>query len=136
MTEHCPDCHRPYSADACEGCHRSKRGAWPVTALGMGVGKGGPGAARGPQGNRAHVISVRMDADLTARVMALAESRGHPVGRVIRDLLGVGLERDRPPSGLTDAKRAQLRELSKPGTEPRRPPERLRPVHEFGPFER
>ena len=144
--ECCPDCGRPFSADACGHCYRSTKAPWPVNHVGLDIGKGNPGAARGSPAGRKYTITLRMNQAEALRVKQLADELGHAVGRTVRDLIDEafshrdGRPAPRPPRPerveLSDERRAELRELARPGNEPQRPPAKLRPVHEFGPFER
>ena len=99
MAEHCPDCGRPIADDACAGCHRSVRAPWPVTHVGLDIGKGNAGAARGSPNGRRYMISVRFSEGEAAAVKAAATERGHAVGRTVRDLVAEALSAraGRPP---------------------------------------
>ena len=72
-----------------------------------------------------------------AKLKAIASERGHAVARVIRELIEDGYRYRRGAGApLSDEKRAQLRELAKPGNGRPPTPEGLRPVTEFGAYER
>lgn len=118
-------------------------GGWPVNHVGLDIGKGNLGTPRGsPNGQaRRRMISVRFTDAEAGELLMLADERGHTVGRTVRDLVteamrGGGGKTSRGPSGKCERCKAELKALSEPGNEPQRPPEKLRPVHEFGTFAR
>lgn len=139
MAEVCGDCGRPFADDACSGCHRSKRGGWPV-GKSLEVGKGGPGLTRASPAGRVYQMSFRLDALLVDKLKAAAIEQGCAVGKIVRELIEDGLRyrrRNGQREEITDEKRAQLAELSKPGTYEHPPAtDQLQPVHEYGRFER
>ena len=94
----CPDCGRPYAADGCTGCHRSKRGGWPVGQP-VGNGRGGPGLARGSPSGRVHQMSFRLDGVLAERLRRTATAEGQAIGRLVRELVDEALRArtGRPP---------------------------------------
>lgn len=97
----------------------------------MGEGKGAPGKrrAKSVRGVRRFQLSVKFDEVLAAKIKRTATERGQTLGQVIRDLIEDGY-RHRRGAGelLSDERRAQLRELSRPGNARQRAPGRLRPV--------
>lgn len=112
----CSDCGRPIADDACDGCHRSKRGGWPVKHVGLDLGKGGPGAVRGSPAARKYQITVKFNAAEAAAVKAAAAENGHAVGRTIRDLVAEALRHRRTGATEPDAERlARRAAFSKPG---------------------
>ena len=85
------------------------------------------------------MISVRFGEAEAQRVKDLAAERGHAVGRVVRDLVADGLRHRL--GGLAEEQRsaeylARRAAFSQPGNGVERPPEQLRPVHQYGSFER
>ena len=98
MTGGCPDCGRPYAADGCTGCHRSKRGGWPVGQP-VGNGRGGPGLARASPGGRVHQMSFRLDVVMAERLQRTATEQGCAIGRLVRELVDEALRArtGRPP---------------------------------------
>ena len=133
----CSVCGRPFAANGCGGCHRSKSGAWPVRPV-IGTGQGGPGLKRGPATGRPYQLSFKLDEHLASNLRGVATERGQALGRVVRDLIEDGLRYrrlgERDPSGITDAKRAVIKELSQPGTDRQEVSDRLRPVLPGGGF--
>lgn len=126
--EVCPDCGRPHARDGCETCGRSRAAPWPVTALVLGEGKGAPGRKRvaSKHGVRRFQVSVKLTEAEAAKIKRIATERGHTLGQVIRDLIEDG-HRHRA-GGITDAKRAQLKALSRPGNYRPNGDRPLRPV--------
>ena len=115
-----------------------------MTHVGLGLGKGNAGAARGSPAGRQYMISVRFGEAEAQRVKALAAERGHAVGRVVRDLVADGLryrlgglaEEQAAQDHQSDEYLARRAAFSKPGNGVERPPEKLLPVHQYGSFER
>ena len=138
----CPDCGRPFAADGCPGCHRSKSGTWPVSTTLLGAGKGGPGLKRvgGKHGVRRFQLSFKLDETLAGQIKDAATERGQTLGQVIRDLIADGFRyrRRNGRDDLTAERRAEIRALSEPGDYVRPPADRpLRPVIPgVGAFER
>ena len=131
MAESCGDCGRPRSRNGCETCGRSRSAPWPITTLVLGEGKGAPGRKRttSKHGTRRFQLSIKLSEHEAAKVKAIAVERGHTLGQTIRDLIEDGWRYRRGASaGISEERRAELRELSRPGNERQRPPERLRPV--------
>ena len=136
MAEVCPDCARPFADDACGSCHRSKRGGWPMGKP-LDIGRGGPGLNRDSPAGRLYQMSFRLDVVLVGKLKALASEQGCAVGKVVRELIEDGLRHRRPARVEPDAEYlARRARFSTPGNAPQRPAERLRPVHQYGTFER
>ena len=120
----------------------------------MGEGKGGPGRKRvgGRHGVRRFQLSFKLDESLAGRIKATASERGQTLGQVIRDLVEDGYRFRRGARLVADVEEvpvstdrndehdaeylARRAAFSRPGDGAQRPPERLRPVHQFGAFER
>ena len=144
MTETCDTCGRPHARDGCTACGRSKSAPWPTSHVGLGIGKGNAGAARGSPAARRYQICVRFGEAEAQRVKDLATERGHAVGRVVRDLVADGLryrlgglaEEQAAQDHQSDEYLARRAAFSTPGNEPQRAAERLRPVHQFGAYSR
>ena len=129
----CPACGRPVAANACEACHRSPSGSQANRVLdALGVGKGGPGRRRRKRvyGQPTFQITVRLDREELDALKALSAADGNATASlVVAGLLLAAAKQLRPPrEGITDAKRALIRELSQPGSDRQKVASRLRPV--------
>ena len=106
----------------------------------LDVGRGGPGLNRASPAGRLYQMSFRLDAVLVGKLKALAGEQGCAVGKIVRELIEDGL-RYRRRNGSGDERQseeylARRAAFSQPGNGVQRPPEKLRPVHQYGSFER
>ena len=114
----CSDCGRPYASNGCGTCHRSKSGAWPISAAVMGTGRGGPGLGRSSPAGRRYQISVKVDERLAVKLRATAIDRGQALGALVRDLIEDGYRHRRGASARAEPTAEHLARraaFSKPG---------------------
>ena len=142
MAEACGDCGLSLSCRSC--CAKKARSQANLVFAGTGNGSGGPGLRKKKRryGQPSFHITARLHQEERDALRALCEAGGCTASVVLGELLVAAAaeaeRRKRPERAEPDAEYlARRAAFSKPGNAAReRASDRLRPVHQFGAFER
>ena len=142
MIEACADCGHEMSCRSCAG--RKARGSQAnLVVAGTGNGSGAPGLRRKKRryGQPSYHVTARLHQEERDALRALCEAGGCTASVVLGELLvaaAAEVERKKRPDPVEhdDDYLARRRAFSAPGNGSQRPSEKLRPVHQYGTFER